>query len=81
MLCRVYAKRSESERERAYPNISVKTKLYMKMHKSVWKAANLTDGSGCLWRGKGAWKKIVRNGAFLRKVNLLDIFFCVSVFP
>lgn len=50
------------------------------MHKSVWKAANLTDGSGCLWGGKGAWKKVVRNGAFLRKVNLLDIFFPVSVF-
>lgn len=36
----------------------------MKMHKSVWKAANLTDGSGCLWGGKGTWKKVVRNGAF-----------------
>ena len=54
----------------------------MKMHKSVWKAANLTDGSGCLWGGKGTWKKVVRNGAFFFfKLIMLYIFLCVSVFP
>lgn len=34
------------------------------MHKSVWKATYLSDGSGYLWGGTGAPKRRVGKGVF-----------------
>ena len=48
------------------------------MHKSVWKAANLTDGRGCLW-GKRDLEESKEWGFLFLKLICL-IFFSVSVF-